>query len=173
METEDLAICTSVVESFNSARPAHLPAARIEQTGGGCVAAAIRFEDGAYILITAEEQEFDPAEDGSDPTNVILGRYVVEDAEDADNFFELPAAEAVTKALAWVAGYGLEWGLRALKSVGSIIDLSELMVYPAFRDWTPDLENGTPLDDGTDEWWDALDPQDARTVEAAKRQERR
>jgi len=63
--------------------------------------------------------------------------------------------------------------VQLLKSVGSVLDPTEMMVYPAWRDWRPDLENGTPLDDCSDEWWDALDPQDALTVEAAKRQERR
>ena len=63
--------------------------------------------------------------------------------------------------------------MQLLKSVGSVLDPSEMMVYPAFRDWTPDLDCGTPLDDCSNEWWDALDPRDARTVDAAKRHERR
>jgi|14BtaG_2_1085337.scaffolds.fasta_scaffold44851_2 hypothetical protein len=46
-----------------------------------------------------------------------------------------------------------------LDSVGSCVD-TESIVYPMNVDNTPDVHNGSHIDDVVDEWWDNLSPED-------------
>ena len=46
-----------------------------------------------------------------------------------------------------------------LESVGSCIDDTD-MVYPLKVDGTPDTDNGTPVSECCDEWWDNLSNED-------------
>lgn len=54
-----------------------------------------------------------------------------------------------------------------LESVGSFINLATAIVYPAFDNNTPDLENGVSLVDDMipGEWLDALSSEDYLVVE--------
>lgn len=42
------------------------------------------------------------------------------------------------------------------ESVGSFIDLEKGIVYPAFENDTPDMENGVEIYETSEEWFDSL-----------------
>ena len=48
-----------------------------------------------------------------------------------------------------------------LDSVGSVIDVNKLMVYPLNSDGTVDLYNGVGVEEVDDEWITRLSPRDA------------
>tara|TARA_Y100000310_G_scaffold293546_1_gene323177 strand:- start:38 stop:298 length:261 start_codon:yes stop_codon:yes gene_type:complete len=58
----------------------------------------------------------------------------------------------------------LENGIK-LESVGCVLDSNAGIVYPMLADGTTDLEDdGTHLEDVTEEWVDGLSSEDAATV---------
>ena len=52
-----------------------------------------------------------------------------------------------------------------LKSVGSLIDIEDNIVYPCTTVGLPDLEMGTPLVEVTDEWAFSLSEKDKGILE--------
>jgi len=50
--------------------------------------------------------------------------------------------------------------LVKLESVGSLLDIDTLDVYPCMEDDTPDWECGTPLTEVSDEWAFSLSEED-------------
>jgi|TARA_B100001094_G_scaffold290310_1_gene307782 hypothetical protein len=52
-----------------------------------------------------------------------------------------------------------------LKSVGSLLDIEDKVVYPSDRLGYPDLEMGTPLVEVTDEWAFSLSESDKTLLE--------
>ena len=55
--------------------------------------------------------------------------------------------------------------LVSLKSVGSLLDIEDKVVYPSDRLGYPDLEMGTPLAEVTDEWAFSLSESDKTLLE--------
>ena len=55
--------------------------------------------------------------------------------------------------------------LVSLKSVGSLLDIEDKVVYPSDRLGYPDLEMGTPLVEVTDEWAFSLSESDKTLLE--------
>ena len=55
--------------------------------------------------------------------------------------------------------------LVSLKSVGSLIDIEDNIVYPCTTVGLPDLEMGTPLVEVTDEWAFSLSEKDKGILE--------
>ena len=56
------------------------------------------------------------------------------------------------------------FGFTPLRSVGSFIDESHRVVYPAHPDGCFDPDEGTNLEDVTEEWLENLDEDDRRIV---------
>ena len=76
----------------------------------------------------------------------------------------------------WIASTYQHATMLVLPSVGSLIDPETLTVYPAYTDWSPDLDCGTELHgDGCDEWWVSLsaDDRDAIYIIEAKFDDRK
>jgi len=55
--------------------------------------------------------------------------------------------------------------LVSLKSVGSLLDIEDKVVYPSDRLGYPDLEMGTPLVEVSDEWAFSLSESDKTLLE--------
>ena len=55
--------------------------------------------------------------------------------------------------------------LVSLKSVGSLLDIEDKVVYPSDRLGYPDLEMGTPLAEVSDEWAFSLSESDKTLLE--------
>ena len=55
--------------------------------------------------------------------------------------------------------------LVSLKSVGSLLDIEDKVVYPSDTLGYPDLESGTPLVEVTDEWAFSLSDKDKMKLE--------
>ena len=55
--------------------------------------------------------------------------------------------------------------LVSLKSVGSLLDIEDKVVYPSDTLGYPDLEMGTPLVEVTDEWAFSLSEKDKMKLE--------
>ena len=56
-----------------------------------------------------------------------------------------------------------------LKSVGSFVDVVNLMLYPSLNDGTPDLDSPTPLKfwgvyEDQYEWWSSLSKEDLKLL---------
>jgi len=55
--------------------------------------------------------------------------------------------------------------LIKLESVGSLVDVDIMEVYPCMEDDTPDWGNGTPLTEVSDEWAFSLSESDKTLLE--------
>jgi hypothetical protein len=54
--------------------------------------------------------------------------------------------------------------LIKLESVGSLVDVDIMEVYPCMEDDTPDWECGTPLTEVSDEWAFSLSEEDKKLL---------